>query len=100
MLPVIMPAGNRESGFWPNNLTPQLESTFLYRLLDLTAEEAGIPYIDHRSRKQPIGFRPIHTMVIGDFAFASRGKTDVTRSRRFITPSWGVVHAVRGIRIH
>src|SRR5215813_10148019 len=98
MLPVVVSTRNCKSGLWPNDLTPQLESTRLQRLLDLIAEQARIPNVDYRPRKQAKGWRPIDAVVIRNFTFATRGKIDRSRSGRLIPPGWIVVKAIRWIR--
>src|SRR5262245_50554993 len=52
MLQVIVSPRQGMSALGPDELTPQLESTFHDRLLDLAPEQTRIPDIDHRSRKQ------------------------------------------------
>src|SRR5262249_13151659 len=100
MLPVVVSTGNCKSGLWPNDLTPQLESTRLQRFLDLIAEQARIPKVDYRPGKQAKGCRPVPAVVVGSFTFATRGKIDRSRSGRLIPPGWIVLNAIRRIRCH
>src|SRR4029453_18323727 len=95
VLPVIMPAANREPRFSPNDLIADFESRDVQTCSKFSREPAGVPEITHVARKETVCLRPIDAVIVRNFA----GAVAVVETG-FMPPLRIVFDAVRRIGDH